>query len=147
MNRKTVWQRVVMGGALVAASAVCMTGTANAATTTCFSQSYSDGAKIVPGTGGGHVTRAITLQRANNTWDDWVYRGRKNVCARDSNGCPYSWSESQTKTTGWAIGGGTDIGNSSSPSKKWYNVVVPLVVGYQKTTTISKTTTIGVDAK
>ncbi|MEU0779197.1 hypothetical protein ABZ327_36360 [Streptomyces sp. NPDC006135] len=147
MNGKTIWQRVVMCGTLVAATAVCMTGTANAATTACFSQSYSDGAKIVPGTGGGHVTRAITLQRARNTWDDWVWRGTKAQCARDGNPCPYSWSESETVNTGWAVGGGTDLGNSSSPSKKWYNVVLPLVVGYQKTTEISKNVSIGVTAK
>ncbi|MFF5372771.1 hypothetical protein [Streptomyces sp. NPDC013187] len=147
MHGKAIGQRILMGGALVAATAVCMTGTANAATTTCFSQSFSDGAKTVPGTGGGHVTRAITLQRANNTWDDWVYRGRKNVCARDSNGCPYSWEDSVTKTVNWSVGGGTSLGNASSPTGKWLNVVLPLTVGYQKTTEVSKSTTIGVNAK
>ncbi|MCQ9184584.1 hypothetical protein KMT30_37205 [Streptomyces sp. IBSBF 2953] len=147
VNGKTVWQRLVMCGALVAATAVCMTGTANAATSTCLGQSYSDGARIVPGTGGGHVTRSITRQQARNTWDDWVWRGEKVVCSRNSLPCSHSWTRSETVNTGWAIGGGTDIGNSSSPSKKWYNVVLPLVIGYQKTTEISKNTTIGVTVK
>ncbi|MDQ0962739.1 hypothetical protein QFZ66_006617 [Streptomyces sp. B4I13] len=147
MHGRVIGQRILMCGAMVAATAVCMTGTAEAATSTCFSQSYSDGAKIVPGTGGGHVTRSITRQQANNTWDDWVWRGQLSVCARGGGNCPYTWTESQVTNTGWAVGGGTNIGNTSSPSKKWYNIVLPLVVGYQKNTTISKTFTIGATAR
>ncbi len=147
MNGKTAWQRVVTCGTLVAATAVCMTGTANAATSACFSQSYSDGAQVVPGTGGGHVTRAITRQQAGNTWDDWVWRGEKVECSRSAISCPHSWTQSQTVTTGWAVGGGINLGNSSSPSKKWYNALASVTGGYQKTTEISKTTTIGVTVR
>ncbi|MGJ5894595.1 hypothetical protein ACSCBZ_21925 [Streptomyces niveiscabiei] len=124
-----------------------MTGTANAATSACFSQSYSDGAQVVPGTGGGHVTRAITRQQAGNTWDDWVWRGEKVECSRSAISCPHSWTQSQTVTTGWAVGGGINLGNSSSPSKKWYNALASVTGGYQKTTEISKTTTIGVTVR
>ncbi|MCQ9184585.1 hypothetical protein KMT30_37210 [Streptomyces sp. IBSBF 2953] len=144
MHGKVIGQRILTCGALLAATAVCMTGTANAATSTCFGQSYSDGAQIVPGTGGGHVTRAITRQQARNTWDDWVWRGEKVVCSRNSDPCSHSWDTSVSKTTGWAIGGGISLGNASSPSGKWFNTVASLTVGYQKTTTITKSISIGV---
>ncbi|MGW0705128.1 hypothetical protein ACWD4G_03985 [Streptomyces sp. NPDC002643] len=132
-----LWQRALMCGTLAISTAVISTGSAEAATQ-CFSQSYSDGARIVPGTGGGNVTRAITRQRAGNTWDDWVWRGTEFVCPRGRT-CEYSWEHSKSTVTGWAIGGGTDAGNASSPSKKWYNVVLSLVGGYQKTTQINTT--------
>ncbi|WP_329276579.1 hypothetical protein [Streptomyces sp. NBC_01451] len=135
MRKNTWWNRVLLCGVLAVATLATTEGTASAATQ-CFSQSYSDGANIVPGTGGGNVTRAITRQRAGNTWDDWVWRGTEFQCPRGRT-CEYAWEKSKTTTTGWAIGGGTDLGNASSPSKKWYNTVVSFVGGYQKTTQLT----------
>lgn len=139
MRKDTLWTRVLMCGALAVAAVATMEGTASAAST-CFTQSYSDGANVVPGTGGGQVTRSIQRQQAANTWDDWVWRGTEFKCPSGRT-CDYAWEKSKTTTTQWSIGGGTDLGNASSPSKKWYNVVLSLVVGYSRTTEISTTFT------
>lgn len=136
MDGKSWWHRILVCGALVVAAVVSVTGAANAAVSQCMTESYSDGAKIVPGTGGGQTTRGITRQQASTTWDDWVWKGPEFQCPRGRT-CDYAWQKSKETTTGWTVGGGTDIGNATSPSKKWYNTVLPLTVGYQKTTTIS----------
>jgi len=136
MRGKAWWHRIVVCSALIAAAAVGATGTASAAVTQCMTQSYSDGAKIVPGTGGGQQTRSIARQQAANTYNDWVWRGTEFQCPRGRT-CDYAWSKTKTTTTGWSVGGGTNIGNTNSPSSKWYNVLVPLVAGYQRTTTIT----------
>jgi hypothetical protein len=137
MSNNLRWRRLLMCGALAIATVATTEGTASAATQ-CFSQSHSDGARIVPGTGGGNVTRSITRQRAANTWDDWVWRGTEFQCPRNRT-CDYAWSKSKNTTTGWSVGGGTDAGNASSPTKKWYNVVLSLVGGYQRTVEINTT--------
>ena len=119
---------------------------ANAAVTQCMTQSQSDGAKIVPGSNGGQKTRAITLKTAPNTKKDPVWKGTDFEC-NTGRTCRYTWEKSHTTTTGWSVGGGVDAGNASSPSKKWYNLVIPLVVGYNKTVEIKTAFTFSVDMK
>ncbi|MDW4911503.1 hypothetical protein RB628_41040, partial [Streptomyces sp. ADMS] len=87
-------------------------------------RAISDGTQIVPGTGGGQATRSTTRQRAGNTWDDRVWRGTEFQCPQGRT-CDYAWENSRTTTTGWAIGGGTDLGNARSPSGKWCNFPIP----------------------
>lgn len=135
MRKNTLWKRVLMCGALAVATLATMEGTASAASQ-CFTQSYSDGANVVPGTGGGQVTRSIRRQQAANTWDDWVWRGPEFGCPGGKT-CDYSWDKSHTTITGWSVGGGASLGNTNSPSKKWYNVLVPLIVGYASSVNIS----------
>lgn len=59
-------------------------------------------------------TQVVTSQQANNTWDDWTWRGKWDgmvqYCDSNSSGCAFTWgkqkSVSYSHTTGWSIGGG-----------------------------------------
>lgn len=56
-------------------------------------------------------------QQANNTWDDWVWRGKwENIvqfCASNSKGCSFTWgtskSTSYSNMTGWSFEGGFGV--------------------------------------
>ncbi len=145
MVTKIWWNRALMSSALLLASLMSTVGTAEAATQ-CFSQSYSDGAKIVPGTGGGNVTRSIARQKAASDWYDVVWRGDLFLCPGGTT-CSYAWQKSKTSTASWNLGGSTDAGNASSPNKKWYNIVLTLVGGYNSTTEVNTTFTFTVNMK
>ncbi|GAB2889516.1 hypothetical protein GCM10027074_67340 [Streptomyces deserti] len=110
---------------------------AHAADWTCWDQSYTDGAQVVPYNTGKYKTRAVTRQQARNTWDDWIWRGPIKICPAAGRECKYSHERTESTTSGWSIGGGFDLGNASSPSKKWYNVVASLVGGYGRSTTVT----------
>lgn len=59
-------------------------------------------------------TGLITTQKAGNTWDDWVWRGKKDgtvqACSSNSKGCTFSWGKTKSTayahTVGWAVEGG-----------------------------------------
>lgn len=138
--------RLLACGALVVAASVGVTVPANAAVTQCMTESYSDGAKIVPGSNGGQKTRGITLDKAPTTKKDVVWKGTDFECNEERT-CRYTWEKSKTTTTGWSVGGGVDAGNASSPSKKWYNLVIPLTAGYGQTVEIKTSFTFSVDMK
>lgn len=48
----------------------------------------------------GDTTWARPQQQANNTWQDWVWRGPAFQCPWNVPGCTYAWG--QSKTTGWS---------------------------------------------
>ena len=138
--------RLLACGALVVAASLGVAAPANAAVTQCMTQSHSDGAKIVPGSNGGQKTRSIQRKTAPNTTRDKVWQGPTFEC-NESNSCRYAWERTNKTTVGWAVGGSTELGNTNSPSKKWYNVLVPLVGGYGQTAEIETTFTFEVFLK
>lgn len=134
-----LWGRVLTGVAFAAVMVTFTAGPAQAATEKRFTEQYSDGAQVVPGSDNSYKTRSVARTQASNTWDDWVWRGRMDKCpsAPGTRDCQFTYSESKTTTSGWNVGGGVELGNASSPSKKWYNVVLSLVGGYGRSTTVT----------
>lgn len=110
---------------------------AYAAPTKCITNQESDGAQIVPANGAGYLSRAVVRQRAKGTWQDFIWRGELKPCPKGgTKQCELTWGVNKITTSGWSIGGAVGLGNASSPSKKWYNMVLAFLPSYQKITTV-----------
>lgn len=143
MRRKRLGSRVLGVAAFLGATMMIATP-ANAADWVCYTDAHSDGAKIVPGNKGDHQTRWVGRTQARNTWDDWVWRGEPKVCPRRGLECTYEWQESKTTSAAWSVGGSIELGNASSPSKKWYNGVVSANGNYGRSTSFTSNFTFSV---
>ncbi len=134
-----VWRRLLTGVAFAAALATFTAGPAQAATERCFTEQYSDGAQVVPGTDNSHRTRSVARTQAAKTWDDWVWRGRLDRCpsAPGARECQFKISESKSTTAEWNAGFSLNLGNTSSPTKKWYNALANVTAGYGRSTTVT----------
>jgi hypothetical protein len=135
--------------AIVVAALLATTGPAYAAVERCMTESESDGAQIVPGTGGGQKTREIQRQQARNTWDDHIWVGPPKICPRNAAeaGCKLGHTESKTTTTTWSVGLSIDLGNASSPSKKAANAVGTIMGVYQRSVEVTSSWTWEVNVK
>lgn len=74
-------------------------GSASAASWQCLGNSDGSQADIAGNWSTPDKTRSLTTQQANNTWQDWTWRGPTFQCPWNVPSCSYAWQ--QSKTTGW----------------------------------------------
>jgi hypothetical protein len=142
MRIKSTWRRLLEVPAVAIAALLAATAPAYAAVERCISDSESDTAQVIPGTGGGQKVRAVARQQARNTWDDHFWVGKPAmICPRGANECDQAWNKTETHSTQWNVGLEVSIGNASSPSKKWWNPVANAVGGYGQSKQVSESFT------
>lgn len=79
-------------------------GSASAADTVCLQNADGSQADIVGNWSTPNKTRSISVQQANKTWEDWVWRGDVRRCSWNVPSCSYAWQESKTTGWKWSVG-------------------------------------------
>jgi hypothetical protein len=109
---------------------------AYAAGTECVPDEVSEGFGVVPVKG---VTTSEIQQEANNTWDDWIWRGDEYLCNDLSIECEHNWRQQKVTSTSLTIGIALNLGNNNNPLGKWWNYAQSILPSYGKTTEVTTT--------
>lgn len=117
-------------------------GVASAASQECLGNSDNSSHDIAGNWSTDHQTQSVTVQHANNTWQDWVWRGPTFQCPWNVPSCSYAWQ--QSKTTGWQWSAGLSIkvpipviGNDLASLTPSYNQSGSTTTAFTYTTNLS----------
>ncbi|WP_327404578.1 hypothetical protein OG194_33900 [Streptomyces sp. NBC_01288] len=117
-------------------------GVASAASQECLQNSENSSHDMAGNSSTDHQTQSVGVQQANNTWQDWVWRGPTFQCPWNVPSCSYAWQ--QSKTTGWQYSAGLSIkvpipviGNDLASLTPSYNRSGSTTTSYTFTTNLS----------
>ncbi|WP_018609306.1 hypothetical protein [Uliginosibacterium gangwonense] len=97
---------------------------------------------------GKNDSGAYIQQQANNTWDDWVWRGPSFFCNSGGGGggtCTYAWTQAKTTGYQWTVGISVDLKNIPvlGSGFKWLSYLAPFGVNGSYSQSRSYTETFG----
>ncbi|MFD4556712.1 hypothetical protein ACFWP5_20770 [Streptomyces sp. NPDC058469] len=127
-------------------------GVASAASQECLQNSENSSHDMAGNWSTDHQTQSVSVQHANNTWQDWIWRGSTFQCPWfqcpwfqcpwNVPSCSYAWQ--QAKTTGWQWSAGLSIkvpipviGNDLAGLTPSYNQSGSTTTSYTFTTNLS----------